>query len=94
MKTFLVERDVGATPLADLANVSDASLRAVAQMWDEGDRIRDLGSTYLPEAGLCLCLFEARNAEVVAAHGKSAHLPVRRIVDAVAFGREPSSVRS
>jgi hypothetical protein len=86
MKTFLVERDVGNTPTVDLLGMSAASSRVAGQMQDEGDRIYYLGSTYLPAEGLCMCLFTAKNSEVVAEHSRVAHLPVRRIADAVTFG--------
>jgi Protein of unknown function (DUF4242) len=86
MKTFLVERDLGDTPTVDLLGMSAASLRAADQMQEEGDRIYYLGSTYLPAEGLCLCLFTAKSAEVVANHSLVARLPVRRIADAVSFG--------
>jgi Protein of unknown function (DUF4242) len=86
MKTFLVERELGETPAADLIGMSAASWRIALQMLEEGDRIYYLGSTYLPVEGVCLCLFSAKNAEVVANHSRIAHLPVRRIADAVTFG--------
>lgn len=86
MKTFLVERDIGETPMVDIFGMSAASHRCAAEMREEGDRIYYLGSTYLPDEGLCLCLFEAKTAEVVADHSRAARLPVQRIVSAVAFG--------
>ncbi|EEW24148.1 nickel-binding protein [Rhodobacter ferrooxidans] len=86
MKTFLVERDVGNTPTVELLGMSAASWRTARQMQQEGDRIYYLGSTYLPADGLCLCLYTAKSAEVVANHSQVARLPVRRITDAVAFG--------
>jgi Protein of unknown function (DUF4242) len=86
MKTFLVERDIGETPPADLMGMWANSLRVAGQMLEDGDRIYFLGSTYLPVEGLCLCLFSAKNAEVVVNHSKIAHLPLRRISDAVTFG--------
>jgi hypothetical protein len=55
-------------------------------MVEEGDRIYFLGSTYLPVDGLCLCLFTAKNADVVANHSQIARLPVRRICDVVTYG--------
>jgi Protein of unknown function (DUF4242) len=86
MKTFLVERDLGDTPTVELLGMSAASFRVAQQMQEDGDRIYYLGSTYLPADGTCLCLFTAKNADVIAEHSRVAHLPVKRIADAVPFG--------
>jgi hypothetical protein len=88
MKTFLVERDLGKTPTVDLMGLSAASHRVARQMFDDGDRIYYLGSTYLPSDGLCMCLFIAKTTEVVAEHSLAAHLPVRRISNVVTFGAQ------
>ena len=94
MKTFLVKRDIGDTSMIDVFGMSAASHRCAADMRNEGDRIYYLGSTYLPDEGLCLCLFEAKNAEVVADHSRAARLPVQQIVSAVAFGLQPVPLSS
>lgn len=86
MRTFVVEREVDRTPAVDLFGLAAASQRVAAEMMEDGDRILYLGSAYLPESGVCLCLFSARNAEVVALHSAAARLPVRRISDAMALG--------
>lgn len=86
MKTFLVERDIGDTQPADLMGMWANSLRVAGEMLADGDRIYFLGSTYLPVEGVCLCLFTAKNAEVVVNHSRIARLPLRRISDAVTFG--------
>ncbi|MGL6211189.1 MAG: nickel-binding protein [Paracoccaceae bacterium] len=86
MKTFLVERDIGTTPLIDVSDLWAASQRWAANMRAEGDLIFHLGSTYLPEEGRCLCLFHARNADAITQHSRAAHLPILRITSAVAFG--------
>jgi hypothetical protein len=86
MKTFLVERDIGITSATDLSGLATTSLQVADQMFADGDRIHYLGSAYLPQAGRCLCLFTAKNAEVVATHSRTARLPVQRITDAVTLG--------
>lgn len=86
MKTFIVERDVDKTPAVDLFGLTAASQRVAAEMMEEGDRIYYLGSAYLPQEGICLCLFSAKSAEIVALHSVAARLPVRRITDAMALG--------
>ncbi|MGL4321276.1 MAG: nickel-binding protein [Paracoccaceae bacterium] len=83
MQTFLVERDLAGISMADLHMATAAALRHSAKMREAGDRIYYLGSTFLPEEGRCLCLFEAKNAEVVAALNSAARLQVSRILPAM-----------
>lgn len=65
MQTCLVERDLTGINMADLHGVTAAAMRHAANMRADGDRIYYLGSTFLPQEGRCLCLFEAKNAAVV-----------------------------
>ncbi|MGL5011562.1 MAG: nickel-binding protein [Paracoccaceae bacterium] len=85
MRTFLVERDLEGINMADLHGLTAASLRHAALMREDGDRIYYLGSTFLPDDGRCLCLFEAKNADMVASLNRAAHLPAERIVPAMAL---------
>lgn len=62
MQTCLVERDLTGINMADLHGVTAAAMRHAANMRADGDRIYCLGSTFLPQEGRCLCLFEAKNA--------------------------------
>jgi hypothetical protein len=88
MKTFLIERDVEGISMPDLHGLVAASLRQVARMRDEGDLVHYLGSTFLPEEGRCLCLYQAKDEAVVASLNRSARLPVTRIVDAIALAQD------
>jgi Protein of unknown function (DUF4242) len=88
MKTFLIERDVEGISMPDLHGLVAASLRHVARMRDDGDLVHYLGSTFLPEEGLCLCLYQAKDAVVLANLSRAARLPVKRIVSAIALGVE------
>jgi hypothetical protein len=49
----------------------------------DGDRIYYLGSTFLPDAGRCLCLYEAKTPDIVADLNRQAHLPADRIIPAM-----------
>ena len=88
MKTFLIERDLDGISMPDLHGLVAASLRQVARMRDDGDLVHYLGSTFLPGEGLCLCLYQAKDATVLASLNAAARLPVRRIVDAIALAQE------
>lgn len=85
MRTFLVERDLAGINMADLHGLTATSMRHTALMREDGDRIYYLGSTFLPDEGRCLCLFEAKNADVVASLNRVAQLPAGRIVPAMAL---------
>ena len=86
MQTFLVERDLPGISMADLHGLRAAAIRHTAQMRDNGDRIYYLGSTFLPHEGRCLCMFEAKDADVVTALNQMANLPSERVVQALSLG--------
>ena len=87
MKTFLIERDLDGISMPDLHGLVAASMRQVARMRDEGDLVHYLGSTFLPGEGLCLCLYQAKDATVLVGLNTAARLPVKRIVDAIALAQ-------
>jgi Protein of unknown function (DUF4242) len=87
MKTFLVERDLEGISMPDLHGLVAASQRQVARMLEDGDLVHYLGSTFLPGEGLCFCLYQAKDATVLAGLNRAARLPVKRIVDAIALAR-------
>jgi Protein of unknown function (DUF4242) len=87
VKTFLIERDLEGISLPDLHGLVAASQRQVARMLQDGDLVHYLGSTFLPDEGLCLCLYQAKSEAVLADLSRSARLPVKRIVSAVALAQ-------
>jgi hypothetical protein len=92
MQTFLVERDLTGISMADLHGMTAASLRHAALMRHEGDRIYYLGSTFMPQQGLCLCLYEAKDRAVVAALNQLANLPSQRIMPAMTLAMPPVAI--
>ena len=82
MQYFMVERDLSGTSLVDLNGVTAAAIRQAEKMYDAGDRVRYIRSTFISEDGRCLCLFEARDADVVLQLNRAARQPVDRIVAA------------
>ncbi len=83
MQTFLVERNLKGISMADLASAKVAAIRQSIQMYDDGDRVRYIRSVFVPEDGRCLCLFEAKNADVVMQLNRDAGLQFDRIVPAL-----------
>ena len=83
MQVFMVERDLSGTSISDLNKVKAAAIRQAEKMYDAGDRVRYIRSTYVPEDGRCLCLFEAKNIDVVTQLNRDALLPFERILVAM-----------
>jgi hypothetical protein len=48
-----------------------------------GTDVRYIRSTFAPEDGRCMCLFEAQTAEDVARLNDEAQIPYTRVVDAL-----------
>lgn len=51
MQVFMVERDLSGTTLSDLNSYKAAAIRQAKKMYDAGDRVRYLRSTFVPEDG-------------------------------------------
>jgi len=83
MQVFMVERDLSGIAMTDLSGLMAAAGRAAARMHEAGDRVRYIRSVFVPGDGRCLCLFEAKTAEVITELNRSAHLPFERIVPAM-----------
>jgi hypothetical protein len=90
MKNFVIERDLSGISMPDLHGLAAASLRVAAKMREAGDRVYYLGSTFLPEEGRCICLFEAKDKAVLEELNRHARLPVERILPAVALAHGPA----
>ncbi len=83
MHVFMVERDLSGTTLSDLNSYKAAAIRQAEKMYEAGDRVRYLGSTFVPDDGRCLCLFEAKNIDIVTQLNRDALLPFERILEAM-----------
>ncbi len=83
MQVFLVERDLSGTSLADLHAMKAAAILQTEKMFNAGDRVRLIRSTFVPEDGRCMCLFEAKSVDIVLQLNRDARLPFDRIVPAM-----------
>jgi Protein of unknown function (DUF4242) len=79
MKTYIVERNLSGLEFADIFRLASAAYRAAATLSSDGGRVYYLGSTFLPEDGRCLCLFEADCIDVVDRLNRAEALPFDRI---------------
>jgi hypothetical protein len=83
MQVFMVERDLNGISMADLAGAKAHAIRQAPNMHDDGDRVRYIRSVFVPQDGRCLCLFEARNADIIVPLNRDAGLTFDRVSPAV-----------
>ncbi len=79
METFIVERKLPGFQFADVFLLASAAHRAAKSLRCDGKQIYYLGSTFLPEDGRCLCVFEADCADVLDGMNRTQKLPFERI---------------
>jgi muconolactone delta-isomerase len=82
MPVFMVERELPGVTMEQLAAAQKAAIVAGRELTAEGTEVRYIRSTFIPGEARCMCLFEAPNAENVAAANQRAQIPFTRIVAA------------
>ncbi len=83
MDTFMVERSLKGISMDNLGAAQKAAISTAADMSRAGTPIRYVRSTFVPETGACMCLFQADTAASVKALNEKAKLPFDRIVKAM-----------
>ena len=83
MTVYMVERDLKGISMDDLAGAQKAAIAKAAEMRAGGTDMRYIRSTFAPEDGRCMCLFEARSAGDVRRLNDEAGLPYRNVVEAM-----------
>ncbi|MGN3974829.1 DUF4242 domain-containing protein [Tsuneonella sp. SYSU-LHT278] len=83
MSVFMVERDLKGIAIDDLAAAQGAAIGKAEQMRGEGTDIRYIRTTFAPDDGRCMCLFEAPSEEEVKRLNDEAGLPYSRVVQAM-----------
>jgi hypothetical protein len=83
MSTFMVERDLGGISMNDLGGAQRAAIAKGQELTAAGTPVRYLRSTFAPQDGRCMCLFEADKSEDVQRLNDEAGLPYDRIVPAL-----------
>ncbi|SDJ45520.1 nickel-binding protein, partial [Lutimaribacter saemankumensis] len=58
MSVFMVERDLKGISMDDLAGAQKAAIATAEKMSGAGEKISYIRSTFAPEDGRCMCLFE------------------------------------
>ena len=79
----MVERDLTGISMDDLAAAQKAAIDTAQQMTNAGEKISYIRSTFAPEDGRCMCLFEGENEGQVRNLNDKAGLPYDRVVQAL-----------
>ena len=83
MPVFLVERSLQGITMEQLAAAQQRAIGTAAQMSAGGTPIRYLRSTFVPDSGRCMCLFEGAAARDVEDLNRTAQIPFDRVVPAL-----------
>ena len=83
MPVYVVERNLPGITIDRLAEVQRAVLETSQRFTEEGNPVRYIRSTYIPEESRCMCLFEATNVGIVEQVNEEAHIPYTRVLEAI-----------
>jgi len=83
MQVYMVERSLKGIAMEQLAAAQQRAIGTAAQMREAGTPVRYIRSTFVPESGCCMCLFEADDAEQVKRLNQKAEIPFDRVVAAL-----------
>ena len=83
MSVYMVERSLKGIAMSDLAAAQQAAIATSKRFSAEGTPVRYIRSTFVPESGACMCLFEASGAEDVKRVNEAAKIPFDRVTEAL-----------
>lgn len=83
MSVFMVERNLAGISMEDLGGAQQAAIATARKMSEDGDAISYIRSTFAPEDGRCMCLFDGKDADQVKRLNDTAGLPYDRVVAAM-----------
>ena len=83
MEVFMVERSLKGIPMDQLAAAQQRAIRTAADMSAAGTPIRYLRTTFVPESGRCMCLFESGSCETVEQLNRTAGIPFDKVTQAL-----------
>ena len=90
MSVFMVERDLKGIAMEDLAAAQKAAIGKAEEMRRQGSDVRYIRTTFAPDDGRCMCLFEAGSEAEVKRLNDEAGLPYSRVVTAMDLTPTPS----
>ena len=83
MTVYMVERNLKGIAMSDLAAAQQLAIKTAQDYSAKGTPMRYIRSTFAPEDGRCMCLFEAGNAADVKRLNDEAKLPYTKVVEAL-----------
>lgn len=83
MSVFMVERSLAGISMEDLGGAQKAAIAQAETMRGNGAQISYIRSTFAPDDGRCMCLFDAEDEGQVRALNDAAGLPYDRVVAAM-----------
>ena len=83
MPVYMVERELPGIQMDQLAQAQRAAIETSERFTAEGQPVAYLRSTFVPDEGRCMCLFEAPDLASVKKVNEVAQLPFTRIVEAL-----------
>lgn len=83
MSVYMVERNLKGISMADLGAAQQAAIAKAAEMTAAGTDVRYIRSTFAPDDGRCMCLFEAGSEAAVKRLNDDAGLPYNQVVEAL-----------
>lgn len=83
MTVYMVERSLKGISMSDLGKAQQGAIATSQQFSADGTPVRYIRSTFVPETGACMCLFEASNSEAVKRVNEQAGIPFDRVTEAL-----------
>ncbi|MEQ9812209.1 MAG: DUF4242 domain-containing protein [Azospirillaceae bacterium] len=83
MSVYMVERELKGISMDNLAGAQRAAIAKAAEMTAGGTAISYIRTTFAPEDGRCMCLFEASTEAEVRRLNDEAGIPYSRVVPAL-----------
>ena len=83
MQTFVAERNLKGITMDQLADAQKRAIECADRTSRTGRSVKYLHSTFVPETGVCMCLFEAESAADVEQVNREANVPFTRVLPAM-----------
>jgi len=83
MTVYMVERELKGISMNDLAAAQQRAIKTSEDYTSKGTPMRYIRSTFTPEDGRCMCLFEGKSAADVKHLNEEAEIPFTRVVEAL-----------
>jgi hypothetical protein len=79
----MVERSLKGISMEQLGAAQQRAIRTAQEMTAQGTPIRYIRSTFVPDSGQCMCLFDGSDAEQVKLLNQKANIPFDKVVPAL-----------